>query len=292
MNSKYKPTTKTQKWGLGIFIFSAFGVVAGLATGDLAIALTMGLFYALFAALGFYLWTAKGPSEYFEKRGVEKQDQAEGEIQATLKRMDSQTGVKAVLTFEALEALVRKTYKKEAGRKMGALLDSIEFDKSRITSKSLGSVSGVPTMFGLASSGGVRVYKDWVIEGQTGYDFDVSTRGEVTVDGSISYDKNNKPIDNRRAALHLATQEWSHSFSIDPNQADEARRILNQLKAIVEQLRPQAVSAADIAAVMEKLVTANGKSPAEKLEELSNLRYQRLLSDKEFESAKQKILGI
>jgi hypothetical protein len=147
-------------------------------------------------------------------------------------------------------------------------------------------------MFASGTASQVRIYKDWVIAGTLGYDFDVSTRGDVTLDGSISYDKNNKAIDNRRAALHLATQEWSHSFSIDPNQADEARRLLNQLNAIVEQLKPKAVSAADIAEVMERLVSSNGKSPAEKLEELSNLRYQRLLSDKEFEAAKQKILGI
>jgi hypothetical protein len=57
-------------------------------------------------------------------------------------------------------------------------------------------------------------------------------------------------------------------------------------------MKPKAVSAAEMAEAMERLMNASGKSPAEKLEELSNLRSQRLLSDQEFESAKSKILGI
>jgi hypothetical protein len=65
-----------------------------------------------------------------------------------------------------------------------------------------------------------------------------------------------------------------------------------QLNAIIEQMKPQALSAADLHAAMEKLMSNSGKSPAEKLEELSNLRYQRLLSDQEFEAAKSKILDI
>jgi hypothetical protein len=294
MNDKYKPKTKTQKWGLAIFAFSILGVVAGLASGDVAIAVVLLVVYGLSAALGFYMWTSNAPSEYFGKRNLEKQRQADGAIQAALEPLNDLSGVKAVLAYEHLESLVRKAYKKDAGPKLSDLLQSIGFDKSNVESKFLGTVDGraLAPFLGFMSSDKVRVYKDWVIAGKIGYDFDVSTRGEVTVDGSIAYDKNNKPVDNRTASLHLATQDWSHSFSIDPNQADQARRILNQLNAIVEQLKPKAVSAADIADLMERLVNSTGQSPAEKLEELSNLRYQRLLSDKEFESAKQKILGI
>jgi hypothetical protein len=294
MNDKYKPKTKTQKWGLAIFAFSMLGVFAGLATGDVAIAVVFLVVYGLPAALGFYLWTSKAPSKYFGKRNLEKQRQADGAIQAALAPLNDLSGVKAVLAYEHLESLVRKAYKKDAGPKLNDLLQSIGFDRSNVESKFLGTVDGraLAPFLGFISSDKVRVYKDWVIAGKIGYDFDVSTRGEVTVDGSIAYDKNNKPVDNRTASLHLATQDWSHSFSIDPNQANQARSILNQLNAIVEQLKPKAVSAADIADLMERLVNSTGQSPAEKLEELSNLRYQRLLSDKEFESAKQKILGI
>lgn len=295
MQSKYKPSSKTKKWGLGIFLFSAVAVMTGLsaiASGQFDAGIGLVVSYTLFGAFGFYLWTASAPSEYFEKRTAEKQRQADGAIQAALERLDDLSGVKAVLAVENLESLVRKAYKKDAGKKISELLDSIGFDRSRIESKYIGAVTYLGTgTFGLGS-GQVRIYKDWVIADTLGFDFDVSTRGEVTMDGSIQYGKNNQKIDNRKAALHLATQDWSHSFSILPDQADEARRLLNQLNAIVEQMKPKAVSAAEIAEAMEKLMNASGKSPAEKLEELSNLRYQRLLSDKEFELAKEKILGI
>lgn len=293
MNSKYKPQTKTQKWGLGIFLFSIFGVFSGLATGELGAALTVAVFYGLVAALGFYLWTSQAPSAYFEKRNTEKLRQADSAIQAALTRLDESSGVKAVLAYEYLGGLVRKAHKKDADQKLAELLKSIEFDTSRIESKFIGAVTNLGAgVFSYGNGNQIRVYKDWVVAGTIGYDFDVSTRGEVTLDGSIQYGKNNQKIDNRKASLHLATQDWSHSFPILPDQADEARRILNQLNAIVEQLKPKAISASEIAEVMEKLMNAAGKSPAEKLEELSNLRYQRLLTDKEFELAKEKILGI
>jgi TM2 domain-containing membrane protein YozV len=57
-------------------------------------------------------------------------------------------------------------------------------------------------------------------------------------------------------------------------------------------MKPSATTASDIKELLEKLLSSSGKSPAEKLEELSNLRYQNLLSDQEFELAKSKILGI
>ena len=253
----------------------------------------MAIFYTLFAGLGFYLWISKAPSEYFAMRTAQKQKQAEAAIQAALQRLEGLSGARAVIAYESLEALVKKSYKTGASQKLDELLDSVEFDRSRVQSKFIGSVTNLGAgMFASGTNGQIRVFKDWVIAGQQGYDFDVSTRGDVTVDGSIVFDKNNNKVDNRKASLHLATQDWSHSFAIVPDQADEARRILNQLNAIVEQMKPKAVSAAEITDAMERLMSASGKSPAEKLEELSNLRYQRLLSDQEFEQAKGKILGI
>jgi hypothetical protein len=45
-------------------------------------------------------------------------------------------------------------------------------------------------------------------------------------------------------------------------------------------------------AMVEKLVMASGPSPAEKISELSDLRFGRLISDDEYEAAKLRILGI
>jgi hypothetical protein len=96
----------------------------------------------------------------------------------------------------------------------------------------------------------------------------------------------------RTATLQLATQDWSKAFKIRPDEADEARRIVNQLAAIVEEMKPKVLTAVDMKEAMEKLLESTAKSPAEKLVELSNLRYQRLLTDQEFQAAKTKILEI
>ena len=44
--------------------------------------------------------------------------------------------------------------------------------------------------------------------------------------------------------------------------------------------------------MMETILNSSGQPPAEKLKQLSDLRFQRLLSDSEFEAAKARILGI
>lgn len=232
-------------------------------------------------------------SDYFEKRNLEKQHKADSAIDGALRRLSGLSGAKAVVAYEELGALVKKSFKAQAPQKLEELLASMSFDIALVESKLIGSLLNLQAgIFSTGSMSLIRVYSDWVIAGKTGYDFDVSTRGEVTIDGSITVDKYNNRIDNRTASLQLATQDWSHSFSIAPDQADEARRILNQLNAIIEQRKPKAVSAEEIGQMIERLLNASGKSPAEKLEELSNLRYQRLLSDKEFEQAKTRILGI
>jgi len=70
---------------------------------------------------------------------------------------------------------------------------------------------------------------------------------------------------------------------------DEAFKFQDLLLGL---MKPSGPTASDIKELLEKLISSSGKSPAEKLEELSNLRYQNLLSDHEFELAKSKILGI
>lgn len=293
--SKYAANTKTKKWGRGIFFLSIFGVFAGLITGDIGTAILIAVFYAVMAGVGFYLWTSEVPSEYFSKKTSDKKAQADRAIMSALERLQGLTGAKAFIAFERLENLVQAAYKDDASRKLTELLESVDFDRARVESKFIGGIGNLGAGVALVTAGPdkyIRVYKDWVIAGNLGFDFDVSTRGEVTLDDSMQRGRDPKLADYRKAALHLATQDWSHTFEIYPSQANEAKRILLQLEAIIDQMKPKAVSAAEIGEVMERLVGSTGKSPAEKLEELSNLRYQRLLSDKEFEAAKQKILGI
>jgi hypothetical protein len=285
---KSKPKHPIQKWGLAIAIFSFFGVLTGITTGMI----DLTVFYLVSLGIGSYLVASPKPQEYFEKRSKDKAAAAESAIQSALRDLEMATGVRAFIAYENLERLVDKAgtgYPKQ----LSELLASINFDQSRVESKYLGSLVNLNAgMFGHPDRKTIRVYQQWVVAGDMGYDFDVSTRGSVTVDGSIQLDKNNNKVDMRTASMQLATQDWSHAFKILPDQADEARRILNQLAALVEEMKPKVLTAVDMKKAMEELLDSSAKSPAEKLEELSNLRYQRLLTDQEFEAAKTKILGI
>ena len=285
---KYKPKFASQKWGWALAIFGFFGVITGISAG----LIQMTVIYLAFLGVGIYLLTSTKPQQNYEKRIQYQAAAAESEIQSVLKELENATGVEAFLVYEHLESLVDQagpSYSKT----LSDLLASIKFDESRVESKYLGSLVNV-------SSGNlngsdretIRIYQQWVVSGTMGYDFDVSTRGDVNVDGSVQFDKNNNEVDMRTATLHLATQDWSKAYKILPSEVDEARRILNQLAAIVEELKPKVLTAGDMQDAMEKLLASSGKSPAEKLEELSNLRYQRLLTDQEFQAAKMKILEI
>jgi hypothetical protein len=286
---RFKPTHVVQKWGwasliIGIFLIpSAFVVPETLASILISSAFYIGV--------GLFLVLAKGPQNFIDNRRKNKAEAHRKAIESALAQLEKATGAKAFIAYEKLEALVNK--KGASGSSsLSALLDSINFDKSRIDSRYLGALVNPAASIFSSAGRQIRIYQEWVIAGDLGYDFDVSTRGNVTVDGSIQFDKKNNKVDTRTATLQLATQEWSHAFRILPDEADEARRILNHLLALVEEMKPKGVTSADIKDLTEKLLASSGKSPAEKLEELSNLRYQRLLSDQEFESAKSKILGI
>ena len=285
---KYKPKHTSQKWGWGIAIFSFFGVLTGISVGRI----DLTLFYLVGLGIGGYLITSTKPQQRHEKRMQDKATAAQSEIQSVLKELENATGVEAFLVHEHLESLVD-----EAGpnysKTLSELLASINFDQSRVESNYLGSLDNLGS--GTYGGGGretIRIYEQWVVSGDMGYDFDVSTRGSVNVDGSIQFDKNNNEVDMRTATLQLATQDWSKAFKIRPDEADEARRIVNQLAAIFEEMKPKVLTAVEMKEAMKELLESSAKSPAEKLEELSNLRYQRLLTDQEFQAAKTKILEI
>jgi hypothetical protein len=138
----------------------------------------------------------------------------------------------------------------------------------------------------------VEVYKNWIISGQNAFDVDVSTRGEVHVEGNVQVDAKGKKHDMRKANIHFASTNWSHTFPINVEQVSDARRIVTQLSAVIESLKPASATSADISKMIETIMSNSGQPAAEKLKQLSDLRFQRLLSDSEFESAKAKILGI
>lgn len=197
-------------------------------------------------------------------------------------------GGAAVVAYRNLERTVSKEHgRREGPAVLSSMLASIKFDPSRLESPALGGV--------LARSGPkVEVFRDWVIRGQEAYDVDPTTSAKVVCSGSQLQDR-----DNRKAELQIVSASWAMRVPIFPDRANEARFVADQLNAITRALTPRAATSADIKALgadieamLDKLVMASGPSPAEKISQLSDLRYGRLISDDEYESAKVRILGI
>lgn len=212
-------------------------------------------------------------------------DEGVGAAAAVLR--DARGGA-AVVAYRNLEKTVRKEHgRSERPAVLAAALASIKFDRSRLESPLLGEVS--------AKSGpDVEVYRDWVICGQEAHDVDATTWAKVLTSGREFKDR-----DTRTAELQIVSASWSMRVPIYPHSANGARFVADQLNAITRSSRPRAATSADIKALgsdmeamLEKLVMSSGPSPAEKISELSDLRFGRLISDDEYEAAKSRILGI
>ena len=197
-------------------------------------------------------------------------------------------GGAAVVAFRNLVKTVQKQHGRHEGPAvMTSALESIDFDPSRLESPQLGEL--------LARTGpNVEVHRDWVIRGQEAHDVDATTWAKVVCSGRQLKDR-----DNRKAELQIVSASWSMRVPIFPDRANDARFVADQLNAITRSRKPRFATSADVEALgadmkemVEKLVTASGPSPAEKISQLSDLRYGRLVSDDEYEAAKARILGI
>lgn len=146
-----------------------------------------------------------------------------------------------------------------------------------------------------------EVRRDWVVCGLAGYDVDEHTNASVYLDGSVQLvasrvDEHgrvmaNDSVDMRQASLQVVSDSWSLVAPILPDDVPEARRIADQLMRHVHRLAPRSVSAAEIRDMVNTIINHSGQPIAEKLTQLSNLRYDRILTDDEFEQAKDKLLG-
>jgi len=197
-------------------------------------------------------------------------------------------GGAAVVAYRNLEKTVRKAHGRSEGpAALSSMLASINFNPSRLNSPALGKVR-------TKSGADVEVFRDWIIRGQESHDVDATTSAKVVCSGHQTKDS-----DNRKAELQIVASSWSMRVQIFPDRANDARFVADQLNAITRSLTPRAATSADIKALgadikatVEKLVMASGPSPAEKISQLSDLRFKRLISDDEYESAKLRILGI
>jgi|694.fasta_scaffold131933_2 hypothetical protein len=269
---------KWQGWVAIVLGVSALGS-AEIFTGIIGILLIVG---------GVYLLRGQGTSPAQEAKRKAKADKLQSQIDHATSSLASAKGGAAVVAYRRLESLIKNTKTADAQERFDAILAAIKFDPKSIESKFIGSIPRA----GAWKIVNVEIYKDWIISLDESFDVDISTRAEVHVDGTITYDAKNNKIDNRTATIQFVSTDWSTSFGISPDRADDARRMASQLMAVIEELKPKGVTTADISELMKSILNASGQPAAQKLQQLSDLRYQRLLTDEEFEAAKAKVLGI
>lgn len=206
-------------------------------------------------------------------------------------------GGAALVAYRNLESTVTKFYGMNAPARLEWELSRIEFDTETIAAQQFGYV---PSLAG----GNVEIFPGWVVFGQEAHNVDATTRGVVHTDGAIQVSsavvtdrKSRERVvsqqhDLRRAQLQLTSSTWSLSTPIHPDHVNHARAILARLAAQVESLAEAPVTRSDIREILESLVNNDGQPAAQKIRQLNNLRYERLLTDEEFKRVKDKILGL
>lgn len=238
--------------------------------------------------LGVYFLRGEGMSPRKVEGAERKALKLQTEIDSAKNSLASASGGRAVVAYRNLERLITSTKVPDSNARLSAILEEISFDKSRIESVSIGTIPRL----GFLNKNSIEIYRDWIICGQESFDVDSSTKGEVHIDGSIQINAKNNRVDTRTATVQFVSRDWSKSFEISPDNAPQARLLVSQLAAVVDSLKPSGVTTADMAKMIDTILNNSGQPPAEKLQQLSELRYQRLLSDEEFEAAKAKVLGI
>jgi len=297
-------------WGIalavvgGLVFLGGFSALAPARPGSAAStpipAFVIGL---ILVALAVYLLRGRGVNPAIAQRAAAAaQRQAalasESMSQAQAALAAAGAGGAALVAYRNLEETAKRWHPQDAQAQLGEALTSIGFDPAII------SASPRYGVVAATAGGGVELFRDWVVFGQEAHDVDLTTRAQVFTDGSIQVtsavvtNKNgksrvvNQQHDMRTAQLQLTSATWSMSVPISPDQASEARRLVEQLATHIDSLKPQGATTADIRSMVDTILNSTGQPPAEKLKQLSNLRFERLLTDEEFESAKIRILGI
>jgi len=290
--------------GVGFAIAAAFFLIGGivqLVSPDPENDMPSGIPFTLalgLAAVAIYFLRGQGvdprPAQRREALAQQRAAQAEAEFSSAKEALRTAVGGGAALVaYRNLNAVAKRWYPADADERVRAASHEIGFDFARITSDPLGMLQP------LSKGPALEFFADWVVLGGEAHDVEASTRGQVYVDGSIQIisrsDKKGRPYtekrDLRTAEVQINSANWSMRVPIKPDDANEARRLVDLLAIHAEKHRPRAVSHEDIRAMVDSILANTGQPPAEKLTQLSNLRYNRLLTDEEFERAKAKILG-
>jgi hypothetical protein len=202
----------------------------------------------------------------------------------------------ALVAWRSAASWADEAYGPDGVGKLGAALDAMAFDRGLATSP---AITVIPTLGGAP----VEIFNDFIVYGNQAFDSAQHSRLEVFTDGQIQVTmvnvvKNGKvkavkqTHDLRTADIQYTSPTGSLRARFHPDLANDVRRFAAQYNSYVETLKPAAVSGADIKAMLDTIMNANGQPPAERIQELDKLRYQRLLTDEEFKQASAKILGI
>ena len=265
-------------WGWTLLIIGALSLLGKQA-------ITGYIFDAVLLIAGVYLLRGQGVSPRQEEKNQRKAALAQSNLESAVAALKGATGGAAVVAHRNLFALISKQYKDDPNTKWNETLTSIDFDPASVESKLIGNIRT-----GLKVN--VEVFQDWIIWSQSAYDVDATTKGEVHLDGSKQHDAKGNLRDLRTAEVQFSSANWALRVPINPDIANEARQVVSQLNRFTETLKPTAATTEDIASMVQAILTNTGQPQAERIEQLSALRFQRLLSDEEFEAAKTRVLGI
>ncbi len=273
--------------------WTLIAIGAVIALGIVTIPISAGLI-----AWGVYVLRGKGTNPEVAARRAQERLAAEaayGDALAALRSTASPA--QRVVLVRRLRQAAGRAFGSSADQVVADALASIGIAPEQLESPHIGNLGDVQRGVW------VEVHRDWVIRGDEAYDVDQNTRMSVHLDGSVQIvpkqvKRGDRIVtvteqhDLRRAEVHFTSTSWSLSSQIDPDRVGEARMIADRLAAHVATLRPAAATAADISAMVDRILENTAQPPAEKLKQLSNLRFDRLLSDAEFQRAKERILGL
>lgn|GEM_PF-1513539 len=263
----------------------------------------VGLIFSLLVGGGLVTWSVyvfrgKGENPAVAAERAQRQLAAEQRFQQTVDYLAHvRTGAAAVVAIRNVDDAAAQAFGAEGPQAAEQAMQNIGIDRSSFVSEPIGNLAV------LGQGMWLEIFRDWIIVGQQAHDVDEHTRITVFLDGNIQIVPRqvqqgnrlvtiNEQHDMRRAEVQIASDSWSLSVPIYPDHVGDARRMADQLTAHIVRLRPGAVTAADIKAMVDTILNNSGQPPAEKLKQISNLRYERLLSDEEYQQAKERILGI
>lgn len=269
-------------WGITLIILGALCLPAIVAREDGIGVVLLGVGLIVW---GIYLLRGVGaPPTAAERQAMAEAAliaQRQHDYEQAVRQLTSAKEVGRAATFIAYRdayAMAQRWYPGAEMAIIPQILALAKVDRASLQSHHVGNIVTITGEY-------IEVFDDWIIWGRSGYDVDASTRGNVYVDqpsgpDNISY----------TAQVSIASSSWSLSTQIHQAAVYEARRILDQLSAHIETRKQRGISHEDIQSMIEVIRNSTYQSESEKIRELSKLRYEWLLSDAEFEQARQRIL--